>query len=179
MQTGLEVDLLLLADALDVTGLNTVRNVVELGLRTGASVSKTDPEATRTEVMTDLPGMQNGRAETILKLLAEGEWISAAAAPEATAWQERGWIFGVQATGQLYFARYQFDEHALPRPVIRAILAELRPATDPWTIAAWFHFPNGWIVEDGGACPVAPKDALDDPAVVLEAARRFRGTYVA
>ena len=29
------------------------------------------------------------------------------------------------------------------------ILAELGPATDPWTIAAWFQFPNGWIVEDG------------------------------
>ncbi|WP_323046533.1 hypothetical protein [Paraburkholderia sp.] len=85
----------------------------------------------------------------------------------------------MEAAGQLYFARYQFDECNQPRPVIKEVLAELGPVTDPWKIAAWFHFPNGWIVEEGGAGSIAPKNALDNRLGVLEAARRFRGTFVA
>ena len=124
-------------------------------------------------------GLQTARAETILRVLAEGEWISAAVVPEATAWQEVRWIVGVQAGRQLYFAPYQFDERNRPRPVIREILSELGPVTDPWEIASWFHFPNGWIVEADGGRPIAPKDALDNRVGSLEAARRFRKTYVA
>jgi hypothetical protein len=124
--------------------------------------------------------LQTQREATIRTLLDEGEWIGAGAAPvEAGEWLQHGRVFGVEAGGLLYFARYQFDDHDEPRPVIRDILAELGPANDPWTIVAWFHFPNGWIVEEGGSGPIAPKDALDRPGAVLDAARRFRGTYVA
>ena len=72
----------------------------------------------------DLYPLQTQREETIQKILAEGEWIGADTAPRDVAgWQQRGWIFGVQAGGRLYFARYQFDDHDEPRPVIREILA--------------------------------------------------------
>ena len=30
---------------------------------------------------------------------------------------------------------------------------------DPWVLAAWFHYPNGWIVSSDGV-PVAPKEAI-------------------
>ncbi|CAB3741006.1 hypothetical protein LMG22037_06442 [Paraburkholderia phenoliruptrix] len=94
--------------------------------------------------------LQTQREATIQKLLEEGESIAADAAPvEAGEWLQRGRIFGVEAGGQRYFARYQFDDHDEPRPVIRDILAEYGPAHDPWAIATWFHFPNGWIVTEG------------------------------
>ncbi|MFM0439430.1 hypothetical protein PQQ84_23430 [Paraburkholderia strydomiana] len=100
------------------------------------------------EIVTAHLGPQTGLAEMILRMLADGEWISAGATPEGvTGWLQSGRIFGVEAAGQLYF-RYQFDEHNQPRPVIKEILAELGPATDPWKIAVWFYFPNGWIVEE-------------------------------
>ncbi|SIT41793.1 conserved hypothetical protein [Paraburkholderia piptadeniae] len=135
---------------------------------------------TGTVMAADLYRHQTQREETIQKILAEGEWIGADAAPgDVAGWQQRGWIFGVEAGGRLYFARYQFDDHDEPRPIIREILAELGPAADPWTIAAWFHFPNGWIVKEGCSGPVAPKDALDCATAVLDAARRFRGTFAA
>jgi hypothetical protein len=129
---------------------------------------------------TTLHSLQTLREEMILKILAEGEWIGADTVPADVAeWQQRGWIFGVEAEGQRYYARYQFDDRGQPLPVIREILAELGPATDPWTIAAWFHFPNGWIVEEGCTAPIAPKDALDRHVAVVDAARRFRGTFEA
>ncbi|SKD04108.1 hypothetical protein SAMN05445504_9140 [Burkholderia sp. CF099] len=138
----------------------------------------TRPEGTAMSVA--LHELQTQREATIRKMLEEGEWVAAGAAPvEAGEWLQHGRIFGVEAGGQRYFARYQFDDHDEPRPVIRDILAEFGPADDPWTIAAWFHFPNGWIVEEGGSEPIAPKDALDRPVAVLDAARRFRGTYAA
>ena len=62
--------------------------------------------------------------------------------------------------GQAYFAAYQFDTVCQPQPVIHDILAALGPVTDTWKIAAWFHFPNGWIIDER-AHAVAPKNALD------------------
>ncbi|MDR6476296.1 hypothetical protein J2778_003796 [Paraburkholderia graminis] len=120
------------------------------------------------------------REETILKILAEGEWMGEDTVPaDVAGWQQRGWIFGVEAEGHLYYARYQFDDRGQPLPVIRQILAELGHTTDPWAIAAWFHFPNGWLVEDGCTAPIAPRDALDHHVAVVDAARRFRGTFEA
>lgn len=92
---------------------------------------------------------------------------------------QHGTIFGVKAGGQLYFARSQFDDPDEPRPVIGDILAEPGPAVDPWTITMWFHFPNGWIIEEGGSNRIAPKDALDRPVEVLNAARLLYRTFAA
>jgi hypothetical protein len=52
---------------------------------------------------------------------------------------------------------------------------------DSWKLAAWFHFPNGWIVEPGpeGPTPVAPKDALDRLDDLLNALKKRQGSYVA
>jgi hypothetical protein len=158
MQTDIEVDEVLLADALAATGLETFRDVVELGLRMLITLNRPEetrgfPEASVPEVCLEGTGMEivtthldppTERAETIFEMLAEEEWISARAAPEGVAgWQQLGWIFGVEAASQLYFARYQFDERNQPRPVIKEILAELGPVTDPWKIdACGFTFPT-------------------------------------
>jgi hypothetical protein len=55
------------------------------------------------------------------------------------------------------------------------------PVADSWKIAAWFHFPNGWIAETGphGPRPIAPKDALDRHRDVLSALERPQGSYEA
>jgi hypothetical protein len=65
--------------------------------------------------------------------------------------------------------------------VIKDILGALGEVRDSWKIAAWFHFPNGWITGTGAneSQPVAPMEALDRPDAVVEAARRSRDTYVA
>ena len=122
-------------------------------------------------------------------LFAEGEWLTAEMvhalqqqpSPDTSQptsdWKRSGLIFGVPLDGNEYFARYQFDAMYQPRPIIEAILRELDSWADPWKIAAWFHFPNGWISD--GSSPVAPKDALDRSDDVLEAARKTRGSYVA
>jgi len=88
-------------------------------------------------------------------------------------------IFSVQRDGYHYFAAYQFGVDLEPLPVIREILTRLLEE-DSWEIAAWFHFPNGWIpLDDHGQSPLAPKNALDRHEEVLRAAERYRSTYVA
>jgi hypothetical protein len=116
MQTDIEVDEVLLADALAATGLETFRDVVELGLRMLITLNRPEetrgfPEASVPEVCLEGTGMEivtthldppTERAETIFEMLAEEEWISARAAPEGVAgWQQLGWIFGVEAASQL------------------------------------------------------------------------------
>jgi hypothetical protein len=49
---------------------------------------------------------------------------------------------------------------------------------DPWLLAAWFHYPNAWIVGADGV-PGAPKDALDRRDDLIRAARRRSNSYVA
>jgi hypothetical protein len=133
------------------------------------------------------------RLQTIKQILEEDEWLTAEqlnrlqARPPAqkshpaSDWKRRGRIFGVAYGGREYFARYQFDEAYQPLPIIRDILKALGEVADPWKIAAWFHFPNGWIANPGETepQPVAPKDALDRREAVLNAAARRKGTYVA
>ncbi|MFP3567461.1 hypothetical protein [Paraburkholderia sp. SIMBA_030] len=76
----------------------------------------------------------------------------------ASDWKRRSRIFGVTFGGKEYFAGYQFDAMCQPLPVVRDILAALGPLDDSWKIAAWFHFPNGWIASrsDHQGEPVAP-----------------------
>jgi hypothetical protein len=130
---------------------------------------------------------------TIRKIIDETQWSTAEAllarhaAPHqappdpVSDWQRRGLIFSVEIGSAEHFASYQFDGTGLPLPVIREILAALGPVSDAWKIAAWFHFANGWLVDpdrtEGTQQAVAPKDALQRPAEVIEAARKSRGTY--
>ncbi|MFK4448358.1 hypothetical protein ABH944_008416 [Caballeronia udeis] len=101
----------------------------------------------------------------------------------ANDWKRAGLVFSVAHDGEEYFPGYQFDAMYQPKPVISDILKALGPMTDSWEIAAWFHFPNGWISESQPsrdvAAPVAPKDALDRTDEVVAAARKMQGTYVA
>jgi hypothetical protein len=133
------------------------------------------------------------RLETIRKIIDGTPWItveallarhleSHLAAPDPVSdWKRRGLIFSVEIGSTEYFARYQFDGMGRPLPVIREILEALGPVGDPWKIAAWFYFPNGWLVDPNctGGTPraVAPKDALQRPVLVIEAARNSRETY--
>jgi hypothetical protein len=135
------------------------------------------------------------RLKTIQEMLDEGEWLTAEMLnrlqPEppsnkshpASDWKRRDRIFGVSLSGKEYFARYQFDALYQPLPIIKEILKAFGPVADSWKIAAWFHFPNGWIVEPGSngnsPRPVAPKDALDRRNDVLDALREGRGSYSA
>ena len=133
------------------------------------------------------------RLKTIRKILEEDEWLTAEQlnvlqphppaqkSHPASDWKRRERIFGVRHSGREYFARYQFDEAYQPLPIIRDILKAFGEVADTWKIAAWFHFPNGWIARPGeaGPQPVAPKDALDQRDAVLNAVARRQGSYVA
>ena len=131
--------------------------------------------------------------KTVKAILEEGEWLTAeqlnALQPKpptqksqpATDWKRRSRIFGVNYGGQEYFARYQFDEGYQPLAVIKEVLRDFGEVADNWKIAAWFHFPNGWVSKPGtaGQDPMAPKDAIDQRDVLLQAVARRHGSYVA
>ena len=133
------------------------------------------------------------RLKTIRRILEEDEWLTAEQlnmlqpnppaqkSHPASDWKRRGRIFGVSYGGRELFARYQFDEAYQPMPVIRDVLKTFGEVADPWKIAAWFHFPNGWITKPGdtGPQPAAPKDALDQRDVLLGAVVKRKGSYVA
>jgi len=136
------------------------------------------------------------RKSTIKKMLEEGEWLSAedinrlqSVPPKlksypASDWKRRGRVFSVSHDGKELYPRYQFDALYQPLPVIKDILGAYGQYADSWAVAAWFHFPNSWIVKDGRNkegkdVPLAPKDALDRLDDVVNAARKRRGTYVA
>ncbi len=133
------------------------------------------------------------RQKTMRGILADGDWLTAEQVNElqsappvnksqpANDWKRRGRIYSVSVEGKDYFAAYQFDEMSQPLPVIKDLLTALGEVGDTWRIAAWFHFPNGWITgtaEHKGR-PVSPKDALDRHDAVVEAARHLNGEYVA
>jgi hypothetical protein len=133
------------------------------------------------------------RLQTIRTMFREEEWLTNEMLnqlqPEppsnrslpASDWKRRGRIFSVNFGGKEYFPRYEFDAVYQPLPVIRDILKAFGPVADSWKLAAWFHFPNGWIVEPGpeGPTPVAPKDALDRLDDLLNALKKRQGSYVA
>lgn len=132
------------------------------------------------------------RMKTIKKIFEE-DWLAAedinaihASSPASKAhpasdWKRRGRIFSIPYRGKDYYPRYQFDTMYQPLPVIKDILDAYGEHADPWSLAAWFHFPNSWIVKPGPDAPVplAPKDALDRSGDVLAAARKRRATYFA
>lgn len=135
---------------------------------------------------------------TIKKVFDESDWLAAAdihalqpnrgdkKAPAkkslpASDWKRRGRIFSVPYDGADYFPSYQFDAAGQPLPVIKDILEAYGDYADAWSVATWFHFPNGWIAQEvgGAAVAVAPKDALDRAADVIHAAHNRKGAYVA
>ena len=130
------------------------------------------------------------RMRTLQEVFAEGEWLPSeqlnalqddppkSKSQPASDWKRRGRIFGVSRAGREYFARYQLDAMYEPLPVIRDVLQAFGSVADPWVLAAWFHFPNAWIVGSDGK-PIAPKDALDRRDDVIRAAQRRLDSYVA
>lgn len=151
-----------------------------------AFIDHVEPDAYLTEERIE-------RLQAIRKMFHEGEWLTAAEIRSAQAtppvqksqpaadWKRRGRIFSVAFDGKEYFPRYQFDANLRPLPIIAEILKRLGPVADPWTIAAWFHFPSAYLAEDTDTGPVgvAPKDVLDKRDEVLHAAAARTGTYVA
>jgi hypothetical protein len=133
------------------------------------------------------------RMRTIQEVFAESEWLTAEQlnalqanppankAHPAADWKRRGRVFSVNYSGKEYFARYQFDALYQPLPIIKGILAAFGEVADPWTLAAWFHFPSPWLVrrDARGAANVAPKDALDQGNEVVRAASKRLSSYAA
>jgi hypothetical protein len=130
------------------------------------------------------------RMQTLRQVFIEGDWLTSeqlnslqtmppkSRSQPASDWKRRGRIYSVGRSGREYFARYQFDAMYEPLPVIREILEAFGEVADPWALAAWFHYPNAWLVGADSA-PVAPKDALDRRDDVVRAALRRRTSYVA
>lgn len=81
-------------------------------------------------------------------------------------------IFAVGWHGKTLYPAFQFDPiSGEPRRVVRDVLAALPVAEmTEWEVALWWASANGWL--DGGERPVDVID--DDPAAVVEAARRER-----
>lgn len=128
------------------------------------------------------------RLETVKEILNDGNWLTAQtvnarqrdpASDYVTEWKRSRRIFSVALGGEDYFPRYQFDAFYFPLPIISKVLEAFGPNADTWKIAAWFHYPNGWIVVSGpdGVRTVAPKDVLDRPDEILNALERRTGSY--
>lgn len=92
----------------------------------------------------------------------------------ATRWRKEGRAFAVTLHDTLYYPGFQFDENGRPLPVIGQTLDALGSRElGEWELALWFATRNGWL---GDRRPV---DLLaDDPAAVVEAARRERRELV-
>jgi hypothetical protein len=140
-----------------------------------------------------LIGERMRRREAMRAVFERGDWLTAEQICElqvtlvpnesqpASEWKRCGRVFSVYIDGKEYFAGYQFDSMCQPLPVIKEILDLLGPVADSWKIAAWFHFPNGWITgtrEHEGE-PVSPMEALDRFEEVVSAAKHMRGSYIA
>jgi hypothetical protein len=133
------------------------------------------------------------RLQTIQEIFSKEKWLTAdmlnhlqAEPPSnhllpASDWKQQGKIFSVTFEEKEYFPRYEFDAAYQPLSLIGDVLAAFGPVADTWQIAAWFHYPNGRIVESGdkGIKPVAPKDALDRREDLIKAIEERKGSYVA
>ena len=95
----------------------------------------------------------------------------------ASDWKRRGKIYAVSWDGKEYFPAYQFSEALQPLPVMAEVLAQFGKVADTWQIAAWFHFPNGWLAAAGPG--EAPRDCLNERAALFPAIRHRLGRYQA
>ena len=136
--------------------------------------------------------MNCSRKEVIKTIFVEEDWISAedislqqagersCNPADLSKWHRQRRIFSVYYHGKEYFAKYQFDAQGRPLPAIRAIIDAFGECSDTWVLAAWFHFPNGWLPSQGSCTSlVAPKHVLDRALEVVDAARKRHGTYIA
>lgn len=123
-------------------------------------------------------------------IFEEGQWFTAeqidyfrkvqlAKSPPVSELKRRHCLFSIIYDRQEYYAAYQFDLLYQPLPIIKAILHAYGAYTSSWSLAAWFHFPNGWIADQGGngMSPLSPKDCLDRYADIINAAYNRKGTY--
>jgi hypothetical protein len=142
--------------------------------------------------LSEILGQKRCRDEAIRKeILASGVWLTAEqinvrqSAPPvdrsqpASDWKKSRRIFSLTFDDKEFFPGYQFDIICQPLPIIRDLLAVFGPRYEPWTIAAWFHFPNGWVAGRGDhkGQPTAPMSALDRPDDVVRAVRFMHGDY--
>lgn len=82
----------------------------------------------------------------------------------AARWKGQARVFAVSYQGQDRFPTFQFDADGKPLPLIKKVLEVLPASRTPWQTAFWFVSSNSWL---GGP---APREMLDHPAAVLEAA---------
>jgi len=127
------------------------------------------------------------------KIIREGEWLtigttsashsvqSIGLTRDLEMWEAAGEIFSIPHNGERYFARYQFDEYGAPLPVMKEVLDRLNEVMDPWSIAAWFAFPNSWAAQElrGTFVAVRPSTILDRREELLHAVLMVRGSYAA
>ncbi len=118
------------------------------------------------------------RKKTCERIFHSSAWLidSPTQTGNLLVWEAEGAIFGVDHGGLRHYATYQFDSNGAPLPVIKKIIQYLE-SDDPWVIAAWFEFPNSWISD--GSVAISPKVVLDRDDLVLLAASRRTGSYVA
>ena len=88
------------------------------------------------------------------------------ASEPASRWKREGRVFAIRHGGRDLYPAFQFRD-GQPRPVIKRILREVPAIASGWQIALWFASGNGWL--DGAE----PRDRLDAPDEVVEAARRL------
>ncbi|MBB3219996.1 hypothetical protein [Pseudoduganella umbonata] len=130
----------------------------------------------------------DARMHTIRKVLSMTKWftseelmqriINGSETGEATIrnWLASREIFSVIHNEQMLFARYQFDSHDRPLPIINLILDILK-IDDPWAIAAWFVCENSWVKKTAESCHCSPVDILDRHEELMCAARHERATH--
>ena len=117
------------------------------------------------------------RKKTCDQIFRSGIWHAWTSVDSKCAlqWEAEKRIFAVVYNSVKYYAGYQFDEDGAPLAIVKEVLQHLH-CDDPWSIAAWFYFPNSWIAN--GATPVRPKDALSRQHDVIKAAMRNTATYI-
>lgn len=116
-------------------------------------------------------------SQEVSRLQKNPSWLTSSLLSD---WERCGRVFSVSYQGDNYYARYQFDPLYQPLPIIKEILDAYGSYEDTWAVAAWFYFPNGWLVNEQfeSTVPLSPKDALHLRSEVINAARNRRGTYI-
>jgi len=128
------------------------------------------------------------RKRSLGEVLAGTCWLQLDAIDpgQREAWKRDGRMFSVVHEGVELFPAYQFIDvggRYQPRAVILSVLEAWGAIHDSWAVAAWFYFPNAWLIDRAGSSArnLSPVEALamglDDQ--VVQAAKRRHGSYVA
>lgn len=123
--------------------------------------------------------------EAIDEIVRETDFLdpSEGAKMPLDAWEWERRIFSVTYRKREMYPRYQFGAGE-PLSIVAEVLkgfAGQYGEIDRWKVAAWMHYPNGYITAETpvGKRSIAPKDALDRPVDIRAALRHRTGTYVA